>query len=161
MNLVSDPKAIVQALRIFMEPGQVVEIRAPKVRGRFPKVNSGYFDSEHLHALAEAVVKITTADAIYFMLNPVKPELLARAYNRIKEFEKGDSLTTDKEIVRRTWLMIDLDAKRNAGISATDEEKAASLLKFIDILEDNDDVQDVFANFEMSDEVMEKLASGK
>ncbi|HUX79137.1 MAG TPA: YebC/PmpR family DNA-binding transcriptional regulator [Alphaproteobacteria bacterium] len=42
-----------------------------------------------------------------------------------------------------------------------DEEKAASLLKLIDILEDNDDVQSVFANFEVSDEVMEKLASGK
>ena len=42
-----------------------------------------------------------------------------------------------------------------------DEEKASSLLKFIDVLEDNDDVQAVFANFEMSDEVMEKLASGK
>ena len=42
-----------------------------------------------------------------------------------------------------------------------DEEKAASLIKLIDVLEDNDDVQAVFANFEMSDEVMEKLASGK
>ncbi len=42
-----------------------------------------------------------------------------------------------------------------------DEEKAISLMKFIDMLEDNDDVQAVFANFEMSDEVMEKLASGK
>lgn len=42
-----------------------------------------------------------------------------------------------------------------------DEEKAISLMKFIDVLEDNDDVQSVFANFEMSDEVMEKLAGGK
>ncbi len=42
-----------------------------------------------------------------------------------------------------------------------DEEKGASVLKLIDVLEDNDDVQTVFANFEMSDEVMEKLASGK
>ncbi|MBL8676539.1 MAG: YebC/PmpR family DNA-binding transcriptional regulator, partial [Alphaproteobacteria bacterium] len=42
-----------------------------------------------------------------------------------------------------------------------DEEKAASLMKLIDVLEDNDDVQAVFANFEVSDEVLEKLASGK
>jgi len=41
-----------------------------------------------------------------------------------------------------------------------DEEKASTLLKLIDILEDNDDVQTVFSNFEISDEVMEKLASG-
>jgi YebC/PmpR family DNA-binding regulatory protein len=45
--------------------------------------------------------------------------------------------------------------------SPVDEEKGSSLLKLIDILEDNDDVQTVFSNFEMSDEVMEKLASGK
>lgn len=42
-----------------------------------------------------------------------------------------------------------------------DEERAASLLKLIDILEDNDDVQAVFANFEISDDVIAKLASGK
>lgn len=40
-----------------------------------------------------------------------------------------------------------------------DEEKASSLMKFLDVLEDNDDVQAVFANFEISNEIMEKLAS--
>ncbi len=43
--------------------------------------------------------------------------------------------------------------------TALDEEKATSLFKFIDVLEDNDDVQAVFANFEVSDDVMEKIAS--
>ncbi len=38
-----------------------------------------------------------------------------------------------------------------------DEDQAASLLKLIDALEDNDDVQNVTANFEISDEIMEKL----
>ncbi|MBS0272335.1 MAG: YebC/PmpR family DNA-binding transcriptional regulator [Proteobacteria bacterium] len=42
-----------------------------------------------------------------------------------------------------------------------DEEKALSLMKLIDVLEDNDDVQSVFANFEVSDEILEKLASNK
>lgn len=42
-----------------------------------------------------------------------------------------------------------------------DEEKAVSLMKLLDTLEDNDDVQAVFSNFEMSDEMMEKLASEK
>lgn len=42
--------------------------------------------------------------------------------------------------------------------TAVDEEKAVKLLKFIDVLEDNDDVQTVFANFDISDEIMEKLA---
>ncbi len=39
-----------------------------------------------------------------------------------------------------------------------DEDKARTLMKMIDVLEDNDDVQAVYSNFEVSDEVMAKLA---
>ncbi|MGH1455332.1 MAG: YebC/PmpR family DNA-binding transcriptional regulator [Alphaproteobacteria bacterium] len=38
-----------------------------------------------------------------------------------------------------------------------DEEQAATILKLIDLLEDDDDVQNVTTNFEVSDEIMEKL----
>ena len=37
------------------------------------------------------------------------------------------------------------------------EDDAASLMKLIDTLEDDDDVQTVWGNYEISDEVMEKL----
>jgi YebC/PmpR family DNA-binding regulatory protein len=40
-----------------------------------------------------------------------------------------------------------------------DEERGEKLLKLIDGLEDSDDVQTVYANFEMSDKVMEKLSA--
>jgi transcriptional/translational regulatory protein YebC/TACO1 len=40
---------------------------------------------------------------------------------------------------------------------AVDEDRAQSLLKLLDILDDNDDVQSVSANFDISDEVMAKL----
>jgi len=40
-----------------------------------------------------------------------------------------------------------------------DEENAATILKLIEALEDDDDVQSVFANFEISDEVMAKLTA--
>jgi YebC/PmpR family DNA-binding regulatory protein len=40
-----------------------------------------------------------------------------------------------------------------------DEEKAGTLLKLLDVLEDNDDVQRVASNFEVSDEVMERLSA--
>ncbi len=39
-----------------------------------------------------------------------------------------------------------------------DEEKAQSLMGLIEALEDLDDVQDVFTNMDVSDEIMEKLA---
>ncbi len=40
-----------------------------------------------------------------------------------------------------------------------DEEKAGTLMKLIDVLEEDDDVQNVFANYEISDDVMEKLSA--
>ncbi|WP_275784912.1 YebC/PmpR family DNA-binding transcriptional regulator [Pararhizobium gei] len=40
-----------------------------------------------------------------------------------------------------------------------DEERAQSLMKLIDTLEDDDDVQNVYTNFEVSDEIMAKLSA--
>jgi transcriptional/translational regulatory protein YebC/TACO1 len=42
-------------------------------------------------------------------------------------------------------------------IEVTDAETAAKIMKVMDALEDNDDVQDVYANFDISDEIMEAL----
>ena len=38
-----------------------------------------------------------------------------------------------------------------------DEDQARKVFKMIDALEDSDDVQDVYANYNVSDEIMEKL----
>lgn len=40
-----------------------------------------------------------------------------------------------------------------------DEEKGATLLKLLDALEEDDDVQNVYSNFEIDDEVMERLSA--
>ncbi len=64
-----------------------------------------------------------------------------------------------------------LDAKLGAAQSAAivwrplnnnvavSEEHGASLLKLLDVLDDHDDVQNVYANYEMSDALMEKLSA--
>ncbi len=41
---------------------------------------------------------------------------------------------------------------------ALDEQKAAAVLKLLDVLEDDDDVQQVYANFEIPDDVLQKLS---
>ena len=48
--------------------------------------------------------------------------------------------------------------KPKSGTSL-DEEKAQSLMKLLDTLEDDDDVQSVYSNFEVSEEVMAKLTA--
>jgi len=40
-----------------------------------------------------------------------------------------------------------------------DEAKAAAVLKLLDVLEDDDDVQSVYANFEIPDDIMQKLSA--
>lgn len=40
-----------------------------------------------------------------------------------------------------------------------DEDSAGTLIKMLDVLEDNDDVQRVAANFDISDDVMERLSA--
>ena len=40
-----------------------------------------------------------------------------------------------------------------------DEKHAETLLKLLDVLDDNDDVQQVAANFEIADEVMARLTA--
>jgi YebC/PmpR family DNA-binding regulatory protein len=47
-----------------------------------------------------------------------------------------------------------------AGTTVTlDEEKATGLLKLMDALEDNDDVQNVYANFDIPEDVMARLST--
>ena len=45
-------------------------------------------------------------------------------------------------------------------MAQVDGETAQSVMDLIEMLEDNDDVQSVFTNFEVSDEVMKKLLAG-
>lgn len=39
------------------------------------------------------------------------------------------------------------------------EDAARSIMKLIDVLDDNDDVQNVYANFEVSEDVLAKLSA--
>ena len=44
-------------------------------------------------------------------------------------------------------------------VPVNDDEAAETLTKLLDVLEDHDDVQNVYANYELSDSVMEKLSA--
>ena len=63
--------------------------------------------------------------------------------------ERLDEIFGTPEEAQLTWI-----AQNTLNVS---EEQARTLLKFIDKLEDNDDVQSLSFNFEISDEIMTKL----
>ena len=48
---------------------------------------------------------------------------------------------------------------RAATVTTLDEEKAAAMMRLLEALENDDDVQNVYSNFEVSDELMAKLTA--
>jgi YebC/PmpR family DNA-binding regulatory protein len=52
----------------------------------------------------------------------------------------------------------DLTMLPTSTVEITDTTDAKAVLRLIDILDDNDDVQDVFANFDMPDDVLQAAA---
>jgi hypothetical protein len=116
-------------LRLLIEPGQVTELRALKVRRDRERTHteSGFFDSDHLEKMAEHALTITpVARGVYYTLNPLKPALLARRANRVDWAEEGE-LAKDIDVLHRRRLLIDADPVRDPHISATDAEKSAAL----------------------------------
>ena len=112
---------VLRALRLLHRPGAVVEVRA---LGTW-KTRSGYFDDLDIAASAAAELDRQRYQ-VYLNLNEVDRALLARAANRIREGGKNDPSTADRDVVRRKWLLVDLDPVRPSGVSATDAEKEAA-----------------------------------
>ncbi|MBY3118234.1 YebC/PmpR family DNA-binding transcriptional regulator [Rhizobium laguerreae] len=74
------------------------------------------------------------------------------AFEALGEVAKAlESSLGEAETVKAIWR-----AQNNVPV---DEEKAQSLMKLIDSLEDDDDVQNVYSNFEVSEEVLAKLSA--
>src|SRR5690606_6172912 len=82
----ADIEEIERAIRLFHEPGGVVELRALGVGGR-KRTDSGYFDDPA--KLAQAAAHLSgRADGVYFTLNEINPALLARSANKLTEWAK-------------------------------------------------------------------------
>lgn len=135
MSMPLDNDEVARALRLLAPP--VFELRALNavVDGdRRPATFSGYYDADHHADLLKDLERISSATAIYFTPNPVKPALLARAFNRARRIDRDrGGLTSDQDIQERHWLLIDVDPVRPAGISATEEEKASAFQLVVDI----------------------------
>jgi hypothetical protein len=132
-----DKQQIIKALELWFQPGDVFEIRvldATTADYMRPHVESGYFDFEHIDAVADALAKLRTYRGAYATVNPVNPALLARANNRLRAVGR-EPTTADADILCRRWLLLDFDAKRPSGVSSTNEEHDNAMLKAMEIQE--------------------------
>jgi len=123
----ADVFEIIRAMDTLHESGTVVELRildCETTKYRRAHQESGFYND--FQKLARDAASIEKAQGFYFTLNPPNPALLARAANRLREARKNGS-TSDSDIQRLRWLLIDCDPKRPAGISSTDAEHGASM----------------------------------
>lgn len=118
---VESQRYIRRVLDLLFEPGFVIEVRCLKTR--WGTVSGFFNDFDELAAITAQLSG--TVSAVYVTLNPVNPDLLARANNRIERY--ATRTTGDADIVNRRWLPIDFDPVRPAGISSTDTEKAFAM----------------------------------
>ena len=126
-----DANEIIRALKLWFQPGDMFEVRvldAISADWMRPHTESGYFDYEHIAEVANAIGKLRAYRGAYATVNPVKPELLARAWNRIRPVLK-EPTTADSEVLARRWLLIDCDPKRASGVSSTKAEHESALAK--------------------------------
>lgn len=115
-------RSYVNYLRMLMDTAEKL---GWKPFARFRTI-SGYFDN--FIKLADAIEEHSgDYEGIYVSLNSVNPALLARANKHAKEY--AQATTTDRDIVRRAWLLIDIDPVRPAGVSSSDLEKEAARVK--------------------------------
>ena len=124
-----DMDEVRRALTILVEPKSVFEVRALEAQlssERRTGIVSGYFDN--VEECVKQLSRLTSARGIYVTLNPLDPALLARRANRL-DYVGTDGTTSDQHVLTRRWLLIDVDADRPSGISATDAEKEAAHAK--------------------------------
>ena len=127
----TDANEIIHALRLWFQAGDVFEVRvldAVNADYRREHIESGYFDYEHISAVPEALKRLLSFRGVYVTVNPVNPDLLARAVNRLRPAGRNPT-TADTDIVRRRWLLIECDPRRASGVSSSNAEHESALAK--------------------------------
>jgi len=116
---------ILRGLSTFVSPGGVFEIRVFGSRGA---PNGGFFDD--LQKAAEVAHRLDQSrsnDGVYFTINPVNPDLLARYCNKMCQ-GRNANLTKEQDVLKREWMLVDIDIRdKLQGISSRDSEHDEAL----------------------------------
>jgi len=120
---------IKDALGALFTDSHPIEIRLLKAKEHknrdFRSTGSGYFSDYDVAIDQLRENPHWTPEGSYVSLNTINPALLSRRANR---FGFGGDLatTSDADIIRLNWLLIDFDPNRPAKISATEAEKESA-----------------------------------
>lgn len=121
-----DPAAVREHLTRLHE-GRPFEIRA--LRRRKGSVYAGYFDN--VEAAVQAIGQLLSPGRVgdakgwYTTLNPINPERLGRAHNRLDE--SPSATTADHDVPGYRRLLLDVDPERPTDTSSTDAQLTLAL----------------------------------
>lgn len=121
--IIPQKEKIVKTLRLITknEPDAVVEVRLLPRKKRDGTI-AGYFDPPSFETAADLLIPILKRGLhnAYVTFNALHPGLLSRYYRRFEAFP--ERTTTDNEVIRYRWIMLDFDPVRPTGVNATNEE---------------------------------------
>ena len=115
-----NPDTVKTWFDIFRKDDALAEVRILEKNGSKKKTNSGYF-TDPKKAL-DAMTQFDGVGGIYAVLNEIHTGCYS--LDQRDKIIPTDTTTSDKDIVRRRWVLIDIDPERPSGINATDQEKA-------------------------------------
>lgn len=116
-----------KALSVLKEPGELFEIRIIRQNRKQPIV--GYFNDADL--MVRQLQQQDLRDSnVYIVLNNINPACEGRAAK--DKFIQGDA-TSDNDIRRRDWILVDIDPVRPSGTSSTDEQVQKAKKKANDV----------------------------
>ena len=131
-----------------------------KAGGALGETGSVSFSFDHVGEItyklsvgdADAVMEAAIEAGADDVVTDEEGHVITCAFESLGEVTKAlEASLGEAETVKTVW--------KPQNTVPVDEEKAQSLMKLIDTLEDDDDVQNVYSNFEVSDEVMAKLSA--
>jgi hypothetical protein len=116
---------VANALRLLHATGSVFEIRVLGLQGGGrPHAAAGWFNDHDAAAKAVENISRQKPEGVYVTLNECDPRIMARSPGVIRPHQQPT--TSDNDIIRRRWILLDFDPKRPAGISSTEEELQAA-----------------------------------
>jgi len=121
-----DADEVLRGLDLLAPPVFELRVLNARLRGERRSGTFSGYDRDHFDNVLRDLGRVEAASACYFTPNYVNPVLLARSYNKARLIRDREPLTGDKDVEERWRLLIDVDAVRPAGVSATAAEKAAA-----------------------------------
>lgn len=125
----TSPDEVAAALHLFFDEADVFEIRVLGADGNAKWKKSTYCRGRHIDHMAGKIAAAadTAVAGVHFTPQVVNPVVAKRSLCCLSPVGRGQKLTSDDDVTRRRFLLIDVDPVRAAGFegdSATDAEKS-------------------------------------